>query len=401
MTRTTVKSPALFSDPHDFSLVLGGPLYQLWQRLFLTGPALELLARRMITTPAIAWLPLLLLTSYERFAVGHAVPVPFLYDLEVHARFLVAIPILLLAEVVVHQRIRGVVRNFVDAGLVTSETLPGLQAAIDRATRLRNSLIVEVGMVVFVFGFGWTIWRGDSALSSSTWFAIVDGAQSRLTLAGWWYRHVSIPIFQFLLFRWYFRLIVWFVFLRSVSRLPLRLTPTHPDRAGGLGFLGLASHAFVPVILAQSIVLSAVVGSRILFQGKTLVSFQYEIVAFVVLQLLLVLGPPCVFSKTLLALKRQGRQEYGALAARYTAEFHAKWIQGTAPAGEPLIGSADIQSLADLANSYDVVGEMKPVPFGRDTIVQIVGAAVIPLLPLALSIVPADEIIKALFGLLL
>ena len=159
MTRTTVKSPALFSDPHDFSLVLGGPLYQLWQRLFLTGPALELLARRMITTPAIAWLPLLLLTSYERFAVGHAVPVPFLYDLEVHARFLVAIPILLLAEVVVHQRIRGVVRNFVDAGLVTSETLPGLQAAIDRATRLRNSLIVEVGMVVFVFGFGWTIWR--------------------------------------------------------------------------------------------------------------------------------------------------------------------------------------------------------------------------------------------------
>jgi hypothetical protein len=220
-------------------------------------------------------------------------------------------------------------------------------------------------------------------------------------MAGWWYRHVSIPIFQFLLYRWFFRLFVWFLFLRNVSRLPLRLTPTHPDRAGGLAFVGAGAHAFMPVILAQSIVLSAVIGSRIVFQGKPLLAFQYEIVAFVVLQLLLVLGPPCVFVPTLLALKRQGRREYGVLAARYTAEFHQKWIKGGAPASEPLIGSADIQSLADLANSYDVVREMQPVPFSRDTIVQVAGAAVIPLLPLALSIVPADEILKKLFGLLL
>ena len=104
---------------------------------------------------------------------------------------------------------------------------------------------------------------------------------------------------------------------------------------------------------------------------------------------------------TLLDLKRRGRREYGVLAARYTSEFHEKWIEGAAPAGEPLLGSSDIQSLADLANSYTVVSELKPVPFGKDTIVQVAGAAVIPLLPLALSIVPADEIIKKLLGLLL
>ena len=394
-------SPTLVADPKDFSLVLGGPLYQLWRGLFLTGPALELLARRMIGIPAIAWLPLLVLTVYEGFAVGHAVRVPFLYDIEVHARYLVAIPILLLAEIVVHGRLRVVVQQFIDYGVVTSQTLPGFRAAIARAMGVRNSLIVELAVVVFVFGFGWTIWRGDSGLTSSTWFTIVDGASHRPTMAGWWYRHVSIPIFQLLLLRWYFRVGVWFLFLRSVSRLPLRLTPTHPDRAGGLGFLGRAAHAFVPVILAQSVVISAVVGSQILFQGKTLVSFQYEIAAFVILQLVLVLGPPCVFMKTLLGLKRDGRRQYGALAARYTGEFHSKWIEGTAPAGEPLLGSADIQSLADLANSYDVVREMRPVPVSRDTLVQIVGAAVVPLLPLALSIVPADEILKKLFALLL
>ncbi len=147
--------------------------------------------------------------------------------------------------------------------------------------------------------------------------------------------------------------------------------------------------------------LSAVVGSRIVFHGGTLATFQYEIAAFCIVQLLLVLGPPCVFTKTLLELKRQGRREYGVLAARYTSEFHEKWIEGRAPAGEPLLGSSDIQSLADLANSYTVIGEMKPVPFGRETMVQVIAAAAIPLLPLALSIVPADEILKRLLGLLL
>jgi hypothetical protein len=396
-----MRSPILVADPQDFSLVLGGPLYQAWRRLFLAGPALELLARRMIGIPMVAWVPLLVLTVYEGYAVGPVVAVPFLYDIEVHARYLVAVPILLLAELVVHQRLRVVVQQFIDYGIVTSLTLPGFRAAIGKAMGLRNSLIVEVALVVFVFGFGWTIWQGDRGLASSTWFTILDGTSHRSTMAGWWYRHVSVPIFQLLLLRWYFRLLVWFLFLRNVSRLPLRLNATHPDRSGGLGFLGQAAHAFVPVILAQSVALSAVIGSRILFQGAALVAFQYEIAAFIILQLVLVLGPPCVFMKTLLGLKREGRREYGALAARYTSEFHSKWIQGTAPAGEPLLGSADIQSLADLANSYDVVGELRPIPLSRDTLVQIVGAAIIPLLPLALSIVPADEILKKLITLIL
>jgi hypothetical protein len=396
-----MSSQVSVEEPKDFSLVLGGPLYQLWRRLFLSGPALELLSRRMVGIPLIAWLPLLVLTAYQGLAVGHAVEVPFVYDFAVHARFLVAVPILLLAEIMVHERIMRVVRQFVDTGVITPETMPGFREAIASTMRLRNSLLVEVGMAIFAFGFGWAVWRGDTGVTHSTWFAnIVDG-HPRATFAGWWYLHVSIPMFQFLLFRWYFRLFVWFTFLRRVSRLPLRLIPTHPDRAGGLGFVGTAAHAFVPVILAQSVVLSAVVGSRIVFHGGKLVTFQYEIAAFVILQLILVLGPPLVFLKTLLELKRQGRREYGVLAARYTSEFHEKWIQGRAPAGEPLLGSSDIQSLADLANSYTVISERKPVPFGKETMTQVIGAAAIPLLPLALSIVPANEILSRLLGLLL
>jgi hypothetical protein len=155
------------------------------------------------------------------------------------------------------------------------------------------------------------------------------------------------------------------------------------------------------VILAQGALLSGSIGTRILLQGASLDAFRYEIAAFVIIQLLVVLGPLAVFSPTLLALKRRGRREYGALAARYTREFHAKWIGGAAPPGETLVGSADIQSLADLANSYAVVQGMRAIPCRRDTVIQVALAALVPLAPLVLTVVPAGEILKQLLGMLL
>ena len=274
---------SLAETEEDFSLVLGGPLYQLWRRLHAAGPALDLVVRRVIGIALVAWLPLLVLTAYEGVAIGHVVRLPFLYDLDAHARFLLAIPLFLVAELVIHQRIRPVVRQFVDAGIVTAEVLPGFRAAIDRAMRLRNSLAVELILAVGVFGFGWMVWTETSSLTTSTWYTIVDPAGRRWTLAGRWYSHVSIPIFQFLFYRWYFRLFVWFLFLWRVSRLDLRLTPTHPDRAGGLGSSPRVPIAFAPVILAQTIVLSALIAGRILFQGETLAAYRYVIAAFVIL----------------------------------------------------------------------------------------------------------------------
>ena len=391
-------SAAFLSEPADFSLVLGGPLYQLWLRTHVAGPALDLVARRIVAITVVAWVPLLALTAYEGTALGPAVAVPFFYDIGAQVRFLLAIPLLLVAEVVVHQRIRPAVRHFVESGLVPADVLPGFRAALDGALRLRNSVIIEAILLVVVFGAGGIVWQ-ELNLTTSTWYA--NAATGHLTSAGQWYAHVSIPIFQFLLLRWYFRLVVWFVLLWRISRLNLRLTPTHPDRAGGLGFLASTAAAFSPVIVAVAAVLSAQIAERILFQGQPLEDFKYEIVAFAVLQGLFVLGPLCVFSPVLLALKRRGRREYGALAARYTREFEDKWIGGGAPDGEPLVGSADIQSLADLANSYEVIREIRGVPFGRDTLVQVAVLALAPFAPLVLTVVPADEIVKKLLGMVL
>ena len=99
----------LQSAEDDFSLVLGGPLFQLFRRLHLTGNALELVRRRIAVLALVAWVPLLVLSIIDGKAAGSAVKVPFLYDIDVHVRFLVALPLLIVAELIVHQRMRAVV----------------------------------------------------------------------------------------------------------------------------------------------------------------------------------------------------------------------------------------------------------------------------------------------------
>ena len=96
----------LLPDSRDFSLVLGGPLFQLLRRAHLSDDALMMVRQRIIVISLFAWLPLLVLSALEGQSLGGSVAVPFLLDLEVHIRFLVALPLLIIAELVVHQRMR-------------------------------------------------------------------------------------------------------------------------------------------------------------------------------------------------------------------------------------------------------------------------------------------------------
>jgi hypothetical protein len=85
----------------------------------------------------------------------------------------------------------------------------------------------------------------------------VAGAEGTPSLAGWWYLAVSRPLFLFLALRWVWRGSLWTGFLFRVSRLPLALMPTHPDLAGGLGFLPICQASFASVVLALSVVVSS------------------------------------------------------------------------------------------------------------------------------------------------
>jgi hypothetical protein len=382
-------------ESDDFSLVIGGPLFQLFLRAHLAGGHLELLRRRMIFLAGVAWLPLLVLSALEGHVWSREIRVPFLFDVETHVRFLVALPLLVVAEQVVNQRMRPVVRRFLERGLIPEGSRDRFEAAIESALRLRNSAPVEAVLLALVWGVGTlVIWRHYAAIDVTGWYGVPGEGGLRPSLAGWWLGWVSLPFFQFLLLRWYFRLFLWARFLWQVSRLPLGLVPTHPDGVGGLAFLLQITYAFSPLLAAQGAVVSGFIANRILFAGATLLQFKIELVSIVVVMLLVVLGPLLVFSPLLARTRRDGLVEYGTLAQRYVREFDQKWLRGGAPPEEPLIGSGDIQSLADLANSFNVVSGMRVVVFTMKSVVPLAVATLAPVAPLLLTVVPLDVLLK-------
>ena len=390
-------------DPYDFSVVLGGPLFQLIRKAHLSGTALELTRRRIVVIAAVAWVPLLLLSLVSGRAWGAAVKLPFLMDFDVHVRFLLALPLLIAAELVVHQRMLPVVRQFAERGLIAPSARTRFEAAVASAHWLRNSVAAELLLLAFVYLIGVLyIWPRYAALSVATWYSVpASGGGRELSPAGWWFLCVSAPAFQFIIYRWYFRILVWIRFLWQVSRCELSLVPTHPDRSGGLGFLAGTVMAFAPVLMAHGALLAGVIANRIFYEGAKLPDFKAELVIFPVALLIVVLGPLMLFTPHLARIRRIGLREYGTLAQRYVREFDDKWIRGGAQPGEPLVGSADIQSLADLGNAYAVIKEIRPVPFGKEAVLQLAVVTLLPAAPLALTMLSLDEILRRLIQVVL
>ena len=394
-TTTTARLP----PPADFSVVLGGPLYQLLRRTRLSDDTLALVHRRILAFLMLTWVPLLLLSLLEGRAWWGTVAVPFLLNAEVQGRFLLAMPLLIMAELGVHLRMRKLVAHFFDRELIAPADLPRMNAAVDSALRLRNSLAGELVLIVLIYAVGVPM-REYLAVDARTW---ASGSSVRLglvdlSLAGWWHALVSVPVFQFLLVRWYFRVFIWARFLWQVSRIDLKLVPAHPDSVGGLGFLANVVYAFAPILLAHGVLLAGLIADRIFYDGAQLPQFIVEIAGGVGVLVFLVLFPLMVFAGQLANAKRRGLGEYGVLAQRYVREFDAKWLRGGADAAEPLVGSADIQSLADLSNSFQVIRGMRFVPFSKETIMQLAMITVAPISPLLLTMVSFEELLKRLLS---
>jgi len=185
-----------------------------------------------------------------------------------------------------------------------------------------------------------------------------------------------------------------------VSRLNLHLIPTHPDRAGGLAFLGTSVYGFSPILFAQGALLAGTIANRVLYEGAKLMAFRLEAVTLIGFAVFFVLGPLMMFTPNLMRAKRQGLGEYGLLAGRYVEGFEEKWILGKRVDGEELLGSADIQSLADLANSFSVVREMRFVPFGVQDITRLAVATAAPLVPVGLTVLSLEDLVFRLLKIL-
>lgn len=390
------------SSPNEFSLLLGGPLYQLWRRGRLCGNELEWIRRRVTAAVLIGWLPLLVLSVADGKLLRGATSLPFLYDIQTNVRLLIAVPLLLIAELFVNQRLRNVASQFLSRNLVPPASLDKFAAAVASAMRWRDSVAAEICLLglVYIVGAG-LYWQRHVAIETDGWYGVVRNGVWRPSGAGWWLICVSMPLFQFLLLRWYYRLLIWARFLWQVSRIELHLIPTHPDRFAGLGFLAAVGYAFSLLLVAQGTVVAGIIANRIFFAGAKLTDFKTDLAALVAIFVAAILGPLLVFSPQLVATRGRGLREYGIQAQQYVHDYDQKWLRGGAPAGETLLGNPDVQSLADLGGSFEVITHMRWAPFTLNTVVQLAVTTLAPSLPLVLTMVSVRELLDRLVKIII
>jgi hypothetical protein len=385
---------------HAFLLMEGGPLYRLEKRMGLMKQNAPFAIARATIAVLITWLPLLILSALQGRATGHAVTMPFLRDFSAHTRFLLALPLLLAAEVVLGPRIAEAAGHFITSGVVGERDYQKFDSYVDATLRARDSVLAE--MMILVISYLTTLYASNATgIHVSTWRTYHVTPSVSLTWAGWWGLLICVPLLQFLVLRWLYRLFLWFRFLNRVSKLDIQLFPTHPDESAGLGFVGEAQRFFGILLFAYSAGAAGVLANMIVYDKVPLKNFYPAIVAYLVVELLIIVGPLVIFTGKLLRMKRRGLYQYGALATAYTGSFHRKWIDKDNPEHETLLGTGDIQSLADLGNSYGFIEKMNFLPLDLRTVLQLTVASLLPMTPLLLTVMPLKDILKLLTKVLL
>ena len=378
------------ADPHGFDLVGRGPSFRMAQRFGFNRPDRPRRIRKILLLILVTWVPLVLLSLVAGHAFGNRVAVTLLRDPVILSRFLFVLPLLALAEIVVERSLGVQARQFLASGVVPAGEADKLEAAKAEALRLRESVVAEGVIVVLAVAIAiivQVVIRFGS--EESTW----KRSDAGITLAGWWYILVSLPILFFFLLRWLWIFLLWSRFLFRVSRLGLELTPTHPDRAGGLGFLGWGLASFGLVLMAISAVLSGSLAYEIVHRGSSLNILKYHIMIFVVLAIVILHAPLIVFTGRLARCRFRGLLDFGSLIGDHDRAFNEKWLKSQ---GSSLLGSAHMGSLAHMSPVYEQVERMQLLPWDKQALIVLVAAALIPMIPLLGTVTALTEILSML-----
>lgn len=194
---------------------------------------------------------------------------------------------------------------------------------------------------------------------------------------------------------WLWRAVLLGISLHRVANSGLRLMPTHPDRAGGLGFATPLTTAFGMVAFVLSAVVASGWAHEVTWHGLSVASLRTEMGAAVLLLTVTFLAPLAVLVGPMSRAKKQARLQYGRLVARHADALHRRWIDGES-VDEPLLDAPEIGAAADAAMLYEAVGKMQPVPLGLSALVAVAVPAALPMLAVLAIEVPIGQLLRTL-----
>jgi len=373
------------------SVVRDDPAFRLQRRLGLI-PATGLgIVRRALFWSLLAWLPLVAWAAWTGRAFSQAGGEPLVVHFGIHARFLVAIPLLIFAEAAVHGTSARLLPRFVTTGIVPADEVPALQALIRRLARLRDAVLPWIAILAIVVA-GITVSDLLHRAHEVEW-AMEPGESVFRGFGGWWFLYVGRPIYLALLLGWMWRVVLLFLLFRGIARLRLSIVPTHADRTGGLGFLVGFPAAFALVVLAMSAVTAAMLAHDVVYHDVSVKTLRVQMALFTVMAVLVFLVPMLAFAGPLSRAKRQALLDYGALVCEHGRLVHQRWIEGKRVAEHKVLEAPELGPAADVATVYTAVQAMRTVPLSKSSVMPLVLAAIVPMLVVLALEVPVGQLL--------
>ena len=391
--------PISNTGPPHFPLFEGGPFDRVQATLRLAGTEQRHVRRRLIFAALTTWVPLAVLAAVQGRAIGPGWRESMLLDVAMYARYLVALPLLILATPALRRDLQIIVRHFLDAGLVEEPERESFFANITAMLRWRDSVAAAAVLVALAAASALTFGTVSVAEVPDSWRVAGTGDHRGLSLAGWWLVAFCEPLYRLVMLQLLYRLALWWWFLWKTSRLHLQLNAAHPDGAGGLAFLGMVLSAARLPIFAIAVSVAGALANLKLWTGVSFASFQYAIATLAVALVALMTGPLVFFNGQLHNTKKRAVLACGALAGRQLRAFEEKWL-GCSPceAGE-MLQAPDFSAVCDFNSTVIAVQKMNTLPFWPKQLVPLAVAALLPFLPVAAIEIPLKEILAQIWKL--
>jgi hypothetical protein len=382
------------------SLVRDDLLFRLQRRIGLIPAKGSGIVRRAVFWSLFAWLPIAVWACYTGRALPQAGNEPLLAHFGIHVRFLIAVPLLIFAEAPVQGVFMRLLPYFVRSGVMPESELPRFRTALTGVARLRNATFPWVAILAVVIA---VITVSDVVQHSHEiiWAVDREGMSQHLGFGAWWFLYVGRPIYLALLLCWLWRVVLMFLLFGRIAKLNLSIVPTHPDRAGGLGFLEAFPKAFVLVVMAASAVLASRWAHDVVYHDVTVQSLRLPMIVFVILAVVLVLSPLFMFIGPLSRAKKQAVLDYGVLIGHHGRLVRERWIEEKAVRDEAILSAPELGPVADTTSLYAAVTSMRTVPMGKSAVLTLLLAAALPMIVVFALQVPVKNILQFLLKTLL
>jgi hypothetical protein len=376
------------------------PPLAVQQWLGLAKPHALNIGRRALLLALVAWAPLILFAIAQSLWLRADHVTPLLTQAGVHARYLVAVPLLVLAEAWCVPQINTITRHFAESGIVHANDQSRFSDALSTTRTLLQSRSAEVVAFAFAYLIVLATILSYQREDLPAW-AVSAGITPFFSPAGWWHMLVSLPLLLVLIVGWLWRLAVWTRLLWLVSRLDLQLVASHPDHCAGLGFLGQSLRAFAPVAMAFAAI-AAGRSAYMVLSGSGLPTPQLAFNIGLMLGLMALFAAPLLaFMPTLTHVWRRGALSYGALADEAGHAFEHKWLGTPHVDRGTLLEKPDFSAINDLYAVVANVHAIRFVPVGIKDLIMLAAATLLPFVPVVLLAFPLDEIWRSVGRLLL